>query len=79
MQVVCDGQSQQRDDELVELTREVAQQVARTGRTKKLHPMNSYERRLVHLTIREFTGLSSCSDGRGSMKRVKISKIQNAI
>ena len=57
----------------------MAQQVSSTGRTKKLHPMNAYERRLVHLTVRDFPGLSSSSDGRGAMKRVRISKIQNQI
>ncbi len=75
----CDGKRQRRDDDLVELTREVAQQVSRTGETKKLHPMNAYERRLVHLTVREFSGLSSFSDGRGSLKRVRISKVKNVL
>jgi spoIIIJ-associated protein len=77
--LACEGDVKRRDDELIELTREVARQVARTGKTKKLHPMNSYERRLVHLTVREFAGLSSCSDGTGALKRVRISKVQNAL
>lgn len=68
-----------RDDELVALTREIADQVAETGNTLKMKPMNAYERRLVHLTVREYAGLSSNSDGRGAMKRVRISKIQNQI
>jgi spoIIIJ-associated protein len=68
-----------RDDELIELTREVAQQVARTGQTKKLHPMNAYERRLVHLTVREYAGLTSSSDGEGTLKRVRIAKVQNQL
>ena len=73
------GGSRQRDDDLVELAREAAEQVSRTGKTRKLQPMNAYERRLVHLTVREFPGLSSNSDGDGSLKRVRISKVQNAI
>lgn len=68
-----------RDDELVELTREVAQKVSHTGRTQKLPPMNSYERRLVHLTVREFGGLTSSSDGQGARKRVRISKVRNTV
>jgi len=76
--VACEGQTaRRRDDELIEQIRGVAQQVARTGRTQKLQPMNAYERRLVHLTVREFAGLTSCSDGDGTLKRVRISKVQN--
>jgi spoIIIJ-associated protein len=68
----CDGHRKRRDDDLVELTREVSQQVERTGKTKRLHPMNAYERRLVHLTVREFEQLGSRSEGNGHLKRVKI-------
>lgn len=70
--LTCDGHRKERDDDLVELTREVAQQVKRTGRAKRLHPMNAYERRLVHLTVREFEKLGSRSEGNGHLKRVKI-------
>jgi spoIIIJ-associated protein len=60
------------DEELVELAREVAQQVGRTGKPKRLHPMNAYERRLVHIAIREFPDLGSRSEGDAYMKRVRI-------
>ena len=69
---LIEGGPQMQDDDLVELTREVAQQVKGTGRTKRLHPMNAYERRLVHLTVREFEQLGSRSEGNGHLKRVKI-------
>jgi len=49
-----------------------AQQVGNTGKAKRLHEMNSYERRLVHLTIREFEGLGSRSEGSGYLKRVRV-------
>jgi spoIIIJ-associated protein len=77
--LTCDGHAKPRDDELVETVRRVAEQVASTGKTKKLHAMNAYERRLVHLTVQEFAGLTSSSDGNGAMKRVRISKVQNQI
>jgi spoIIIJ-associated protein len=77
IRIACDGCAPSgRDDEIVQLAREVAQRVARTGRTQRLQPLNAYERRLVHLTVREFGGLSSTSDGNGSLKRVKISKVR---
>ena len=77
--VSCNGQTRRRDDELVELAKRVADQVSSTGRTKKLQPMNAYERRLIHITVREFAGLTSSSDGSGALKRVRISKVQNVI
>ena len=75
----CDGQTRPRDDELINMARKVAKQVSKTGKTRKLRPMNAYERRLVHLEVREFTGLTSSSDGKGALKRVRISKVQNQI
>ena len=69
-----DERDHARDEELIELVREVAQQVESTGDAKRLHAMNAYERRLVHVTIRQTEGLGSRSEGNGSMKRVKIFK-----
>ncbi len=68
-----------RDDEIMRRAREAAAEVGRSGRTKSLGPMNSYERRLVHLAVREFAGLSSSSDGQGALKRVRISKVRNTV
>jgi len=63
-----------RDDELTKMTRDAARQVARTGRAKRLQEMNSYERRMVHLAVREFDDLGSRSEGDGYLKRVRIFK-----
>jgi spoIIIJ-associated protein len=72
--ISCNGNRQQRDEDLVELTREVIQQVENTGKAKRLHPMNAYERRLVHIEVREHGGLGSRSEGNGYLKRVRIFK-----
>ncbi len=69
-----DNRDHARDEELIELVREVAQQVESTGDAKRLHEMNAYERRLVHVTIRQTEGLGSKSEGNGALKRVKIYK-----
>ena len=42
--------------------------------TKHLHPMNAYERRLVHITIRKYRDLGSRSEGDGALKKVRIYK-----
>lgn len=72
IQLVCDGWHQNRDQDVVELARQVATQVVRTGQTKLLHPMNPYERRLVHITVKEFPGLTSASKGDGFLKQVTV-------
>ena len=70
----CDGARTRRDEEIVELAREVAAQVDRSGVPQRLHPMNPYERRLVHVTVREFSGLRSRSEGDGFLKRITLEK-----
>ena len=75
IQVVSDGFRNERDEELMEEIREVAGQVIHTGQAKALHPMNPYERRIVHITIREFEGLRSESEGEGFRKRITITKV----
>lgn len=72
IQLQCEGYRDKRDEDLIELVREVARQVLQTGKAKVLHPMNPYERRLAHLTVREFQGLSSNSRGDGFMKKVTV-------
>ena len=79
IQIGTNGNKGPRDKDLVSMAKRAAEQVNDTGKTKKLRPMNAYERRLVHLTIREFSGLTSSSDGDGAIKSVRISKVQNAI
>jgi len=74
IRVGCDGRPRERDEELAELIEEVAQQVRHTGNAKRLRPMNAYERRMVHITVRKLEGVASRSEGNGNMKRVKIYK-----
>jgi spoIIIJ-associated protein len=72
--VYCNGHRESRDEDLVAIAREAAKEVAQSGRALRLRPMNSYERRLVHMTVREIKGLSSRSEGDGALKRVRIFK-----
>jgi spoIIIJ-associated protein len=74
VRLVCRGFTSERDVDLVALVREVASQVARSGEPKRLHAMNPYERRVVHVTVREFDGLTTVSEGDGFLKRVRVQK-----
>lgn len=72
IQLSCDGDRKRRDQDLLEQTREIARQVVQSGKTRRLHPMNAYERRLVHIAVREFPELDSRSEGNGFLKRVRV-------
>lgn len=73
--LVCRGFRSERDDELVELVRDAAAHVARSGQPRTLAAMNPYERRVVHMTVRELPGLTTVSEGDGFLKRVRVEKI----
>jgi spoIIIJ-associated protein len=75
VRLLCRGFRSERDDDLVEMVRQAAAQVARSGRPHRLQAMNPYERRVVHMTIREHPGLTTVSEGDGFMKRVRVEKI----
>jgi spoIIIJ-associated protein len=75
IRLICRGFRSGKDDELIDLVREAAVEVSRSGRPKRLHAMNPYERRIVHVTIREFEGLTTVSEGDGFLKRVRVEKL----
>jgi spoIIIJ-associated protein len=72
------GDRDERDGKLVELARQIARQVSESGQPRRTRPMNAYERRLVHLAVREIPGLASRSEGGGALKRVRILKARGA-
>jgi spoIIIJ-associated protein len=74
IQVYCNGHHQSRDEDLTELARETAETVLQDGRPQRLRPMNSYERRIVHMTVRKMRGVDSRSEGNGPLKRVRVFK-----
>ena len=75
VRLTCKGFRNERDDELVEMVREAAEQVARSGLPRRLRAMNPYERRVVHMTVRKLQGLTTVSEGEGFLKRVRVEKI----
>jgi spoIIIJ-associated protein len=75
VRLACRGFRSERDDELVALVREAAAQVARSGVPRRLRAMNPYERRVVHMTVRELPGLTTVSEGDGFMKRIRLERL----
>ena len=69
----CEGYRGGRDNELVELATMTADQVRKTRQAVEMEPLNSYERRIVHLTLANEPGVSSHSEGDGFLKRIIVS------
>jgi len=65
---------EQRISALEKRTHEVAHKVRESGEDFEFPPMNSYERRTVHMIISSIADVESESAGTGEERRVKIKK-----
>ena len=63
---------EKREEMLTNLANRIASQVLRTGRSRKLEPMNPYERRIIHTAVQDIEGVVSTSVGEGQARRVII-------
>ena len=57
---------------LENLANRIAEDVARTGRSRALEPMPAYDRRLVHIALRNHPRVATQSVGEGEKRRVTI-------
>ncbi len=73
-QIVIDvGNYRQRRQESLEgLARRVAEQVRATGRPQALDPMQAYDRRIVHMALREDPTVYTESTGEGETRKITI-------
>lgn len=49
-----------------------AEYVKKTGKEIELRPMNSFERRIVHMALKDFSGVVAESEGEGRDRRIVI-------
>jgi spoIIIJ-associated protein len=63
---------QRREDGLASLARREAKRAVAQSRVITLEPMSPRDRRVVHLSLAKFPGVSTRSDGQGSERRVRI-------
>ncbi len=61
-----------REDSLVRLAAEMAEQVRRNRGSKLLEPMNPFERRLIHTTLNSYEDIDTKSEGEGLYKQVRV-------
>lgn len=69
----CNGFRREKDLELRQMARYIAEKAKTTGVPQEMGPLNPYERRIVHLAIAEDPAVSSESIGDAFMKTVIIS------
>ncbi|MDO9445475.1 MAG: R3H domain-containing nucleic acid-binding protein, partial [Dehalococcoidia bacterium] len=67
-----EGYKRRREQMLIDLAREIAQEVRETGDVITLEPMPAYERRIIHLTLREEPGVKTESVGSGDNRQVEV-------
>lgn len=66
------GYRDERNEQLETLAREMAEKAVKFGRPIALKPMPPYERRIVHMTLREDKRVTTESKGEGDRRRVRI-------
>ena len=71
--VDCNGFRKEKDLELKQMARFMAEKALSSGMPQEMGPLNPYERRIVHLAIAENPGVTSESIGDAFMKTVIIS------
>ena len=68
-----EGYKQRRYEELQALAQRIAEQVEARGASFTLKPMPAYERRIIHLSLADHSGVTTQSIGEGEARRVVIS------
>src|SRR5919106_6279490 len=69
----CNGFRKEKDVELKQMARYMAEKARSSGMPQEMGPLNPYERRIVHLAVAEDPGVTSESIGDAFMKTVIIS------
>jgi spoIIIJ-associated protein len=70
--VTCPGYRETRDESLRAEARDLIEAVRRDGRPRESRPLNSYERRIIHVVVSEEPGLRTFSVGEGADRRVTV-------
>ncbi|MBU4573315.1 MAG: hypothetical protein KUA39_18395, partial [Desulfarculus sp.] len=72
LSVDAGGYRQRRRSSLEDTARRLADKARSSRKAQSMGPLNSQERRLVHLVLRSQRGISTVSRGKGEMKKVVI-------
>jgi spoIIIJ-associated protein len=70
--VDAEGYRARHEDQLAEMARRLGERVAAEGKIITFDPMSARDRRIVHMALREVTGVRTESSGEGPDRRVQI-------
>lgn len=71
-----EGYKDRQRDKLESLARSSANKAARTHRSVKLRPMTPYERRIIHVALRDDDRVDTASEGEGAARHVVVVPVQ---
>ncbi|MDI6845266.1 MAG: R3H domain-containing nucleic acid-binding protein [Candidatus Saccharicenans sp.] len=77
VQADCEFFRRRKEKQLREFAQQVAQKVKETGEEEILDFMNPYERRIIHLTVNQISGVTTESLGEGFLKKVRVYPISD--
>jgi spoIIIJ-associated protein len=67
-----DDYRKRRGDNIAQMAIRLGDKAKRTGHSQTVGPFNAYDRRIIHLTLKEDPSLNTESLGEGELKKVKI-------
>jgi spoIIIJ-associated protein len=67
-----DDYRKRRAESMTQMALRLGDEAKKTGRSQVAGPLNAYDRRIIHLTLKEDPSLETESIGEGELKRVKI-------
>jgi spoIIIJ-associated protein len=67
-----DDYRKRRSDNIAQMAHRLGEKAKGTGHSLTVGPFNAYDRRIIHLTIKEDPSLETESLGEGELKKIKI-------
>jgi spoIIIJ-associated protein len=76
--VDAEGYRARHEDQLTEMAQKLAKRVRQEGKIITFDPMSPRDRRVVHMALKEITGVRTESQGEGQDRRVQIIPVKDA-
>jgi spoIIIJ-associated protein len=76
--VDAEGYRARHEDQLSQMARKLAQRVMTEGKIITFDPMSARDRRVVHMALKDITGVRTESNGEGPDRRVQIIPVRAA-
>ncbi len=73
LSIDVEGYRKRREERLRSTVRRMAEQVAKTGSSVELEPMDAHERKVVHMALQDYPGIMTESEGSDPYRKVVIS------